>query len=802
MRLIKYWLFAFVINFSILCSAQSVQIDFSKNWQFHFAEDSLGNYPVATNWRNLNVPHDWSIEGSFSEKHPTTNNEAALPAGIAWYQKSFVVPDNFRNKKISIHFEGVFCNSEVWINDHYVGKRPNGYVPFEYELTEFLKKGNAPNFIKVKVDNSKQPNSRYYTGSGIYRSVSLVAKDNIYFPSYAVFVTTPFVNQQEAKIRIQSTVNARTASNGRFQLLYQIVDANNTIVVSAKSELVTYSQTDSVHLLEQTIKLSNPKLWNTEHPYLYTTVVKIIANGVVKDLYSSKMGIRSIRLDAAKGFYLNEEQLKIKGVCNHADLGSLGTAVNKWAIKRQLLLLKEMGCNAIRTAHNPPATEFLDLCDELGFLVMDEAFDSWQKKKNKYDYSKDFKQWHKADLEAMVLRDRNHPSVFMWSVGNEIREQFDSTGTEIASDLYRIVKALDQTRPVTNALTENIPSKNFITKANALDVLGFNYKQYAYDSLPGRFPGLPIIAAETGSALETRGNFMLPADGFHLWPPDSKNGKTGNDELSCNAYDNTFAYWGATHEQSWLAVKNRSFIAGLFAWSGFDFLGEPVPYPYPARSSYYGIIDLAGLPKDVYYMYQSEWSNKTVLHLLPHWNWKKEDLVDVWAYYNNADEVELFLNGKSLGKKSKIPNMAHVSWKVPFVPGILKAVSTKNKKIVHETEYRTAGDPYKIILTAEKNNLTSVENELGFIKASIVDKNGVLVPNANNEIEFLVEGQGRIQATDNGLQTDLTSFQSTKRKTFNGLCIAIINSDSKKGIIKVRAKSANLVSAELNILVK
>ena len=360
---------------------------------------------------------------------------------------------------------------------------------------------------------------------------------------------------------------------------------------------------------------------------------------MVKDVVETKIGIRNFRFDVKNGFYLNEVPTKILGVCMHHDLGALGAAFNKSAAKRQLQLLKEMGCNAIRTAHNMPAAAFLDLCDEMGFLVMDEAFDSWQKKKNKYDYSKDFAKWHQQDLEAMIVRDRNHPSVFMWSIGNEIREQFDSSGIALTKEMVAIIKALDTTRPVTSALTENILSKNFIAQSGALDLLGFNYKQNAYDSLPIRFAGKPLIAAETASALETRGVYLLPADSNYLWPSDSKDTKSGNVDYTCSAYDNTYAYWGTTHENSWLSVKNRPFMSGLFVWSGFDFLGEPVPYTYPARSSYYGIIDLAGIPKDVYYMYQSEWTKKPVLHVLPHWNWQKGQIVDVWAYYNNADLV-------------------------------------------------------------------------------------------------------------------------------------------------------------------
>jgi beta-galactosidase len=340
------------------------------------------------------------------------------------------------------------------------------------------------------------------------------------------------------------------------------------------------------------------------------------------DEYKTPLGIRTFNFDAAKGFFLNGKPLKILGVCNHHDLGALGAAVNKRAIERQLEILKAMGCNAIRTAHNPPAIELLDLCDRMGFIVMDEAFDMWRKRKNKQDYHLDFEKWHTTDLQDQVKRDRNHPSVFMWSIGNEIREQFDSTGITITKDLVNSIKQLDTTRPVTSALTENIPAKNFIYQSGALDLLGFNYKLDAYNDLPNRFPNQKFIAAETMSALATRGWYDMPSDSIRLWPPDGKTPFVkGNENNTVSAYDNVHAYWGSGHETGWNAVKKLDFMSGLFVWSGFDFLGEPVPYQWPSRSAYYGISDLAGFPKDVYYMYQSEWTNKTMLHLFPHWNW-------------------------------------------------------------------------------------------------------------------------------------------------------------------------------------
>ncbi|MBD0287712.1 MAG: glycoside hydrolase family 2 protein, partial [Flavisolibacter sp.] len=417
------------------------------------------------------------------------------------------------------------------------------------------------------------------------------------------------------------------------------------------------------------------------------------------------------------------------------------------------------------------------------------------KRKNRNDYSLDFEQWHKRDLEDMIKRDRNHPSIFLWSIGNEIREQFDSTGTTITKELVSTVKSLDTTRPVTSALTENEPQKNFIYQAEALDVLGFNYKLQAYPELPKRFPGYGILATETSSALATRGHYDMPSDSMRIWPPDSKGPFTkGNPDLTVSAYDHVYAYWGSTHEAGWKAVKKQDYLAGLYVWSGFDFLGEPVPYPWPARSSYYGIIDLAGFPKDSYYMYQSEWSNQPVLHIFPHWNWQPGKVVDVWAYYNNADEVELFLNGKSLGVKKKIGDDLHVMWRVNYEPGTLKAISRKNGKAVLTREIKTAGKPAKIQLVADRKTIKADDEDLSFITVKILDAAGNLVPDADNIVHFKIKGEGFIAGVDNGLQTSMEPFKADYRKAFNGLCLAIIQAKEKAGTIVLEATSDGLQS--------
>ncbi len=778
------------------------EIDFNNGWKFYLGDDSLAKEPSYddSKWRKLSLPHYWSIESDFKKEFPATTQGGALPGGIGWYRKTFTIPSSATNKNVSIEFDGAYKNSEVWINGYYLGKRPNGYVAFSYDLTEYIFPSPQKNVVVVKVDNSQQPDSRWYTGSGIYRNVKLLVNGKIFVDKGGVFITTPNISKAFAELEITNVISTSFNSNQKITVVNSVYTSDGKLVKQKSPfQFELYFEGSAI---VQNIKLEKPILWSVDQPHLYTLKTQLFKEGKIVDEVSTVFGIRSFNFDHQKGFSLNGRPLKIHGVCMHHDLGALGAAFNINAAKRQLKILKEMGCNAIRFSHNPPASDLLDLCDQMGFLVIDEAFDMWQKRKNRYDYHLDFKEWHKKDIAAMVLRDRNHPSIIMWSIGNEVREQFDSTGMAIAEELVSIVKSLDKSRPVTSALTETFAEKNFITKANVLDVIGFNYKDYDYAELPKRFPGQKFIALETASALETRGVYQLPADSIRIWPPDYKAQDTfsANKDFTSAAYDNTHAYWGNTHERSWLAVKKNPHIAGAFVWSGFDYLGEPMPYPkFPARSSYYGIIDLAGFPKDVYYMYKSEWSAKPVLHIFPHWNWRAGQIIDMWAYYNNADEVELFLNGTSLGRRKKSDTVLHVMWRVPFEEGTLKAVSKKNGKIVLTKEIRTAGEAARIDLIVDKTNLKSDGKDLSFVTARILDKKGNLVPYADNFIKFSITGNGTIVGTDNGYQADTVSLKSHERKCWKGLALAIIQSTEKKGNITLTATSPGISSATITI---
>jgi beta-galactosidase len=770
--------------------------DFNKNWNF-----KIGDYPTAiqsnfnvADWRALQLPHDWSIEGAFNKDNPTKQAQGFLPAGIGWYRKTFTVPASWKSKAVSVEFDGVFKNSEVFINGHSLGIRPNGYISFSYELSKYLKFGNQ-NVIAVKVDNNAQPNSRWYTGSGIYRNVRLVASEKLHVGEWGTFVTTPEISKEKASVHLEVEVKNALDAEKEFRLISSILDKNNKEVAKAESTEKIAANSSSKKI--QNFTLNNPKLWDTENPYLYKIVTEIYNKSTLVDTYETLLGVRYFNFDAEKGFSLNGVPMKILGVCLHHDNGALGSVENIHALKRKLTILKEMGTNAIRMAHNPHSLEMMQLCDEMGFIVQDEAFDVWKKKKVTNDYHKDWDEWHKKDLEDFIKRDRNHPSVMMWSIGNEIREQFDSTGIAITRELAKIVKSLDTTRPVTSALTENVIEKNFIYQSGALDLLGFNYKHEDYKDFPTRFKGQKIIASESVSALETRGHYDFPSDGIKAWPSKYGAAFDGNADWTVSAFDQVKSYWGATHEENWKTIKKQDFMAGTFIWTGFDYIGEPDPYPYPARSSYFGIVDLAGFPKDVYYMYQSEWTTKPVLHIFPHWNWAKDQEVDVWAYYNNADEVELFLNGKSLGKKLKQNDDLHISWRVKFEPGTIKAISRKDGKVVLEKEIHTAGKAAKIVLTGDKQIMKNDSYDLVYVTVSITDKDGNLVPNAADLINFEVSGGGKLVGVDNGYQANLDSFKANSCKVFNGKCIAIIQSNGKREKIQLKASTGNGISVSV-----
>jgi predicted GH43/DUF377 family glycosyl hydrolase len=771
-------------------------------WSFRREADS--------DWTTVDLPHDWSIEGPFAENNPGGIAEGALPTGRGWYRKTFVAPDDWKGKNVFIEFDGVYKNSTVRLNGRVLGFRPSGYASFRYPL-DSLRYGRD-NTIDVAVDNSAQPNARWYTGSGIYRHVRLCVTNRVAVDHWGVTVTNPAPGQLRVLTRV---------TGGSATVTTTVLDARGKVVAYATSLAVAGAQGDASPaagvrragaadsrpaVAAATLTLPDAHLWSPDQPYLYKIITTVEPGG---DRVETMAGLRRFRFDAEKGFSLNGQHLWIKGVCLHQDLGALGVAVNTQAMARRLRQLKAMGCNAIRTAHNPPAPEFLDLCDRMGFLVMDEAFDVWAKKKNKNDDHLDFAAWHDADLRDMVLRDRNHPCIIAWSIGNEIREQFDTSGTRLARELAATVRSLDTTRPVTAALTET--GTNYIDAAGVLDVFGLNYHLEAIAAFPQTHPGVPLLGSEDVSGLASRGDYDLPADSVRFWPAGPKEKTvTGHEDHSVSAYDNVAAYWGATHEATLDTLRKYPFVAGMFVWSGYDYPGEPTPYGWPSRSSYFGIMDLAGFPKDVYYLYQSVWSPQPVLHIVPHWNWSPGQKVDVRVYYNDADAVALFLNGRSLGRRSKGDGALHVSWTVPWAAGTLRAVAFAGGKRVREAVVRTAGAPARVALRADaatsgagasnvagpgaaapKGARPDAAGDLYFIIADILDARGTPVPKANNLLHLQVEGAGRFVCADNGRQADLEPFQAGAHRAYNGKCLIIVRRTGA-GRISLRASSEGL----------
>ncbi len=813
------------------CSSVSVspreKICFNDNWSF-----SLSDNPKASEtdfddkeWRVLNLPHDWAIEGDFSKDNPSGTGGGALPGGTGWYRKTFVPGNEDSDKIIRIDFDGIYMNSEVFINGQSLGKRPYGYISFGYDITPYLK-WNEKNVIAVRVDNSEQPNSRWYSGCGIYRNVWLTKTNPVHVDEWGTYVTTSEISNNNATLNIVTTVQNSGKNNETVTLKSILNDMDGSIVAETESSVsvVAGQKSDINH----TLNISSPKLWDIENPYLYSLVTEVIKDGKCIDRYTTTTGVRNFKFDAEKGFILNGKQTKINGVCMHHDLGCLGAAVNTRAIERQLQILKEMGCNGIRCSHNPPAPELLDLCDKMGFIVMDEAFDMWRKKKTSHDYAKYFNEWHEKDLRDFILRDRNHPSIFVWSIGNEVLEQWSdakadtlsleeanlilnfghsadmlakdgemSVNSLLTKKLADFVRELDPTRPITAGCNEPNPG-NHLFKSGALDIIGYNYHNANIPDVPKNFPGKPFIITESNSALMTRGYYRMPSNEMFIWP--ERWDKPFYDEsFSCSSYENCHVPWGNTHEENIKLVRNNDFISGQYIWTGFDYIGEPTPYGWPARSSYFGIVDLAGFPKDVYYLYQAEWTNKQVLHLFPHWNWTEGQEIDMWCYYNNADEVELFINGESQGIRSKDEDNLHVVWRVKFIPGTVKVVARKNGNIIAEKEIHTAGTPHKIRLTPDRNIITADGKDLSFVTVEVLDKDNNLCPISENLINFEVKGNAFIAGVDNGCQTSMERFKDNKRNAFNGKCLVVLQNNGEKGTATLTVKSNGLESSTIEI---
>ncbi|NER17809.1 glycoside hydrolase family 2 TIM barrel-domain containing protein [Spongiivirga citrea] len=784
---------------------------FNSDWQFQlFESDSVSkNELVSTEWKPVQLPHDWSIEGTISKENPSGHFGGYFPGGVGWYQKSFKYNPDWKNKLVSITFDGIYKDSEVWINNHYLGKRPNGYVGFSYDLSPYLKSGN--NSILVKADNSKQPNARWYTGSGIYRNVWLEIKNKVSVTQWGTYITSSNISKENADIRIQTSIGNKNAEDHLVSIQIDIYDEKNQLVLKEELDNVIPSA-DTISIQHQ-VQVPNPKLWSPETPVLYTAVHKIFQEGDMIDMDSTPFGIRSIRFDAETGFWLNDKNIKIKGVNNHQDGGPVGAAVPDDVLRRRLEILKEMGCNAIRTAHNPFSPEFYQMCDEMGFMVMDEVFDEWiaswpwvdykNRGKVKYGYHQNFKKWAKRDLKDVILRDRNHTSIIMWSVGNEIPDQCYPEGPERLKPLLEIVRDLDATRPITAGCCF-MHLANDTGFSDLLDVAGYNGGggSVFYEKDKIKYPNRKFIATEIPHSFQTRGVYKTktemrsPQQGIAV--PDLTEEEVFPEfsKFYSSSYDNSSVRISA--RDSWRRTDSLAYVAGEFRWTGFDYLGEAIK-KWPSRFWSFGIVDLCGFPKDTYYFYKSQWNDEPMVHMLPHWTWpgKEGTIIPVWVYAN-SEEIELFLNGKSLGVKST-NNKMNLSWDVPYTPGELKAIGRTDGKIVSQQVYKTAHKPAKIEVISDKKEVAATGTSCIHLEINILDKDGNFVPYADNLISFDIKGPAKNIGVENGDPLDLSSNKINQRKAFNGKCLLILQSTKKEGEIIVDIKSEGLKSQQISI---
>ncbi len=755
---------------------------FNEGWKFNKGDVTNGQ-SISFNdggWSGVTLPHDWSIFNSFNQSSAAGGGGGYLDGGIGWYRKTFSIPSDYTGKKVFIEFDGAYMNSQVWINGTLLGTRPYGYSSFEYDLTPYLNIGGS-NVIAVRLNNN-QPTSRWYSGSGIYRNVWLTVLDPVHVGYCGMFVTTPTVSSSSATANVSTKILNQGSTAKSVSLKTTIIDAEGNAVASNTSSEVNIAGSGS-NTFSQNLTVTNPHLWSPASPYLYTVQTQVIAGGNVLDTYSSTLGIRYFNFSSTSGFSLNGVNMKINGVCLHHDLGALGAAVNYRAIERELQIMKDMGCNAIRTSHNPPDPQMLEICDRLGLMVMDEAFDCWETGKTTNDYHLYFNNWAQTDLQAMVTRDRNHPSIIMYGVGNEIPSPTVATATK----LKNWVKDVDSTRPVTwGCFAVDMGDELHQSVASALDLVGYNYFPYMYDSGHNNHPEWKMFGSETSSAVRSRGVYKTPTNKNILTDTDNQ----------CSSYDNSVVSWGNSAESSYNEINKRNYMAGEFVWTGFDYIGEPTPYGWPAKSSYFGIVDTCGFPKDIYYFYQSKWSTKPMVHILPHWNWSSGTNVEVWAY-SNCDTVELFLNGTSLGSKS-VGTAGHLTWSVPWSSGTLRAKGTKGGTVVYD-EVVTAGSPSKVLLKPDRTSVKADGKDLIYIETDIADSKNVTVPTADNAVNFSISGPGVIVGVDNGNSISTESYKGNSRKAFSGKCLVIVQPTKVNGTIVVTASSNGLASSSVSI---
>lgn len=814
------------IAFGVEAQVRTEQL-LEKGWRFT-REDSAEFSRVGfddSKWQSVTVPHDWAIYGPFSIENDKQNvaitqdgqrealehagRTGGLPfVGVGWYRLKFTADGFAEGKRATILFDGAMSHARVYLNGVEVGYWPYGYNAFHFDITEHLKVGEV-NELAVRLENETD-SSRWYPGAGIYRNVHLIVTEDTHIPIWGVQVTTPKVSESLAQVLVKTkAVTMEGVSRDNLRLVTEIKDPKGEVVAMAEDALNIYDNS----LFEQYVDVPNPQLWSVDTPQLYTASSKLYDGDELKDEYATRFGIRTIEIVPEKGMFINGKEVKFKGVCNHHDLGPLGAAVNDAAIRRQIRIMKDMGCNAIRTSHNMPAPELVEACDEMGMMLMLESFDEWRTAKVKNGYHKHFDEWAERDLVNLIHHFRNNPSVVMWCIGNEVPDQGDVIwASKLSRYLQDICHREDPTRPVTQGMDQpdNVVFNNM---AAMMDVAGFNYRPFRYADNYLRLPQQIILGSETASTVSSRGVYKFPVE---------RRAMAKYEDHQASSYDVEHCGWSNLPEDDWIWHDDFSWAIGEFVWTGFDYLGEPTPYytDWPSHSSLFGIVDLAGIPKDRYYLYRSHWNPEVeTLHILPHWNWEgREGEITPIFVYTNYPSAELFINGVSQGIRTKDESIVmensigaeaeknfvrqqryRLMWMdTRYEPGEVEVVAyDKEGNAVARRVMRTAGKPYRIVLEADRSTIKADGKDLSFVTVKVVDKEGNLCPNAQPLIKYSVRGCGSYRAGANGDPTSLELFHKPQMKVFNGMMTAIVQSSEKAGEITLTATSKGLKSAKI-----
>lgn len=823
----KIFLPLFLIGIPVTNFAQTKQT-LQKNWKFTREDNSAFSQSTFNDikWHNVTIPHDWAIYGPFDMENDIqrtaikqdgqkdaiehTGRTGGLPfVGVGWYRTTFDLPDFSNDKKVFIQFDGAMSNPEVFINGQKAGQWHNGYNTFFLDISNWVK--NKNNSLAVRLDNLTQM-SRWYPGAGLYRNVHIITKNKTHIPIWGVHITTPEIQSKFAKVDINTEFVSENIEN--IEVETEIFNPKGEKVAQSK---VKSSQYTSNNTINQQIFIDFPQLWDIKQPNLYKAITKLYKNGKLEDQTETTFGIRSIEVKPNDGFYLNGKKIKLKGVCLHHDLGALGSAVNEAAIRRQILLMQDMGANAIRTSHNMPAPEYVKIADEMGMLLAVESFDEWAIPKVQNGYHLYFKDWAEKDLTNLVKHYRNNPSVIMWFIGNEVEEQSNIEGSRVARFLQDVIRKYDSTRPISNGMDrpDDILKNNM---AATMDLVGFNYRPFKYEEAYKKLPQQLLLGSETVSTISSRDVYKFPVE---------RKAMAKYPDQQTSSYDVEHCSWSNLPEDNFIYDEELPYMIGEFIWTGIDYLGEPTPYyvEWPSHSSYFGAVDLATLPKDRFYLYRSHWNkSEETLHILPHWTWNgREGEVTPIFVYTNYPTAEVFINGKSQGKQTKnlsIPlretenpesqktferqKRYRLMWlNTKYEPGSVKVVAYNDKgEAVAEKEIHTAGKPYQIKLTADRNYIKADGKDLAYITVEVVDKEGNVCPNVNDLVQFEVKGAGKFRASANGDATSLDLFHEPKMHLFNGKLMAIVQASEKTGEIIFKAKSQKIKGNQIKIQVK